>query len=83
MSNAILTRGALSIMLAGLTACATPEEIHAADEATCGSQGFQPNTPDFATCMQRQSLARTYVSPAPGWYNARYGPGWYRPGMGW
>lgn len=66
---------AFPIMLAGLTSCATPEEIRAADEAACASYGFQPNTPDFAGCLQCQSLARQYAPPPPGWY----APGWYPP----
>jgi hypothetical protein len=72
--NALLKLGALAIML-GLTACASPEELRAADEAACASYGFQPNTPDFAGCLQRESLARQYAPPPPGWY----GPGWYPP----
>jgi len=62
-------------MLAWLSACASPEELRAADEAACASYGFQPNTPDFATCIQREVLAREYAPPPPGWY----GPGWYGP----
>ena len=81
MSNAILTGGALAIILAGLTACASPEEIRAGDEAACTSDGFQPNTPDFAACMQRQSLARQSSGPPLAQYGpAGYGPGWYGPG---
>ena len=76
MSNAILTRGALTIMLAGLMACASPEEIRAGDEAACRSDGFQPDTPDFAACLQRQSLARQYSAPPA----AQYGPAGYGPG---
>jgi hypothetical protein len=85
MSNVILKLGTLAIMLAGLTACASPEEIRAGDEAACSSYGFQPNTPDFAACLQRQSLAREYSAPpaaqyGPGGYGpaGAYGPGWYR-----
>jgi len=58
-----------------LAGCVTPEELRAADEAACRSYGFQPSTPDFAACLQRESLARRYETP-PGWY----GPGWYGPG---
>src|SRR5262252_6832387 len=50
-------------VLAGLTRCASPEEIRAADEAACSSDGFQPNTPDFAGCLQRKNLARQYTPP--------------------
>jgi hypothetical protein len=65
-------------MIAALTACASPEEIRAADEATCSSHGFQLNTPDFATCLQRQSLARQYSGPPM----AQYGPVGYGQGCG-
>jgi hypothetical protein len=80
MRNAILRLGAFAVIL-GLTACASPEEIRAADEAACSGYGFQPNTPDFAACLQRESQARQYTPPptagyGPGWY----GPGWYAPG---
>ena len=76
---------ALALMLAGLAACASPEEIRAGDDAACSSYGFQPNTPEFAACLQRQTLARQYSGPpmagyGPGWYGpgSPYGPGWYR-----
>jgi hypothetical protein len=68
---------AFPIMLAGLTSCATPGEIRAADEVGCASYGFQPNTPDFAACLQRQNLARQYTAPPM----AQYGPPW--SGQGW
>lgn len=68
----------LGLLLVGLTACISPEELRAQDEAACQGYGFQPGTTDFAACLQRESLARRYVEYAPtpvGWY----GPGWYRP----
>lgn len=69
---------ASAMMLASLTACVSAEELRAQDEASCRSFGFQPGTPDFASCLQRESLARRYYSyPPPGWY----GPGWYGPGF--
>jgi hypothetical protein len=72
---------AMAITLAGLTACASPEEIRAADEAACSSSGFQPNTPDFAACLQRQSLARQYSGPPMAQYGpVGYGQGWWGPG---
>jgi hypothetical protein len=80
VSNAILKLGALAIILE-LTACASPEELRAADEAACASYGFQPNTPDFAACLQRESLARQYApTPAAGYGPGWYGPGWYSSG---
>jgi hypothetical protein len=66
MRRAFVKSVALTLMLAGLTACASPEEIRAADEAACSSYGFQPSTPEFAACLQRESLARQYVPPPPG-----------------
>lgn len=61
-------------LLASLAACASPEEIHAQDEAACASFGFQQGTPDFAACMQRESLARRYGP----WYGPPpFPPGWY------
>jgi hypothetical protein len=77
---------ASAIILTGLTACVSPEEIRARDEATCAGFGFQPGTPDFASCLQRESLARRSYAPPPGWYGPGwYGPGWYPPppGMIW
>jgi hypothetical protein len=68
------------IILFGLSACASPEELRAADEAVCSSDGFGPNTPDFAACLQRQDLARQYSPPPMAQYGpARYGPGWWGP----
>jgi hypothetical protein len=43
-----------------LAACVSPEQPRAQDEANCRSYGFQPGSPDFATCLQRESLARNY-----------------------
>jgi hypothetical protein len=42
----------------GLAACAAPEELRRKDEAACTSYGFARGTPDFAACLQRESLAR-------------------------
>jgi hypothetical protein len=58
---------ALAIMLVGLAACVSPEELRAQDDADCRGFGFQ---------LQRESLARRYYAPPPGWY----GPGWWGPG---
>ena len=45
-----------------LAACASPEEQRQADAAACQSYGFAQGTPDFANCMQREQLARSYGS---------------------
>jgi hypothetical protein len=83
MRRAFVKAVALTFTLAGLTACASPEEIRAGDEAACSSYGFQPNTPDFAACLQRQTLARQYAPPPPGWYGPGYGPGYGPWGPAW
>ena len=78
MSRRQVKAAAFAIMLVGLTGCVSAEELRARDDATCRSFGFQPGTPDFAACLQRESLARRYsASPPPGWY----GPGWWGPGF--
>jgi len=59
-----------------LSACVSPEELRAHDEAACRSFGFAPGTADFANCLQRESLWRRYSVAQPGWW----GPGWYGPG---
>jgi hypothetical protein len=75
-----LIRAALLVaLLLGLAACVSPEELRQQDEAACLSYGFQRGTPDFAACLQRESLARRYGAPEP-WYGPPfgvYGPGWH------
>ncbi len=65
-------------MLTGLAGCVSPEELRRQDEAACASYGFKPDTNEFATCLQRESLARRREALPPdfGWYG---GPGWYPP----
>ncbi len=53
-----------SSLLFGLAACASPEELRRQDEAACASYGFKPGTPEFAACLQRESIARRYGSGA-------------------
>jgi hypothetical protein len=43
-----------------LTGCATEEELRKRDEAMCISYGFQQGTTEFASCLQRESVARRY-----------------------
>jgi hypothetical protein len=65
-------------MVIGLAACISQEEMRADDEADCVSFGFQRGTPDFANCLQQESLAqrsRLNSLDAAGWY----GPLWYAP----
>ena len=49
--------------------CVSPEELRHEDEATCGGYGFHVGTDAFATCLQRESLARRYLAllPTPYW----------------
>ena len=54
----LLALGATALL--GLAACASPEELRQRDEAACVSYGFQPGTPDFSSCLQREALARSY-----------------------
>ncbi|HUC65143.1 MAG TPA: hypothetical protein VMA53_06935 [Stellaceae bacterium] len=59
--------GLLGLALVGLCSCASPQELRAQDEAACTGYGFQPGTPQFAGCLQRESLARNYgAAPAVG-----------------
>ncbi len=51
---------ASSLALFGLAACASPAELRQRDEAACRSYGFVPGTPEFAACVQRESIARRY-----------------------
>jgi len=67
--------------LALATSCVLPEEVRREDEATCVGYGFHMGTDAFATCLQRESLARRYAlaaAPPPYWgYWGRYwGPYW-------
>ena len=52
-----------------LASCVSPEELRREDEATCSSYGFHPGTDAFASCLQKETLARRYWSapPAPYW----------------
>jgi len=62
--SGFVARAALFIaLLVALASCVTPEELRAQDEAACLSYGFQRGTPDFAACLQRESLARRGGAP--------------------
>ena len=64
-----------------LASCVSPEELRREDEATCSGYGFHPGTDAFASCLQKESLARRYWGPAPpsywGW-GYWWGAGWGR-----
>jgi hypothetical protein len=58
------------ICVVALASCVSPEELRREDEATCAGYGFHPGIDAFATCLQRESLARralTVYSPPPYW----------------
>ena len=55
--------------LAFAASCVSPEELRREDEAACAGYGFHVGTDAFATCLQRESLARRYIAlpPTPYW----------------
>ena len=59
--------------------CVSPEELRRENEATCAGYGFHVGTEAFATCLQRESLARRYLAlpPTPYW-----GWGYWRGPLG-
>ena len=74
---------ALAIYLLALVAsCVSPEELRREDEATCAAYGFHPGTDAFANCLQRESLARRYLTLPPppyggwGYWGGAWGPYW-------
>jgi len=81
LSRFLPTSAVFAAMLTSLAACVSPEQLREQDEATCVGFGFQRGTPDFAACLQRESLARRY---APSFYGPPYmgypdRPSWYVP----
>jgi hypothetical protein len=59
--------------LLALAGCVSADDLRAADEARCDGYGFQRSTPDFASCLQRESLARRYElysTPVTPWWGA-------------
>ena len=78
--------GFASVVLAlilPLASCMSPEELRREDEASCAGYGFHPNTDAFASCLQKESLARRYLGPPTGaywglgyWWGAGWGPYW-------
>ena len=68
-----------ALVTLALTGCGTPEDLRRMDEARCQGYGFTPGTPDFAACLQRESLARRYPPPpywGPDWWSAYPRPYW-------
>jgi hypothetical protein len=64
-----------------LGSCVSPEELRREDEATCVGYGFHAGTDAFASCLQKESLARRYlaVPPPPYWGYWGYWGGPWRP----
>jgi hypothetical protein len=54
---------------AGPSFLRSPEELRCEDEATSTGYGFHPDADVFASCLQKESLARRYwvAPPAPYW----------------
>jgi hypothetical protein len=44
---------------------ALPEELRREDEATRAAYGFHPGTDAFATCLQKENLARRALTSYP------------------
>ena len=69
-------------LLTPAASCVSPEELRREDEARCAGYGFRADTPEFATCLQRESLARRYLSVPPlpppywGYWGRSWGPYW-------
>ena len=66
----------LAVSLMTLTGCTTAEELRQRDEAACISYGFQRGTTEFATCLQRESIARRYRYESWYWMHGYYSPYW-------
>lgn len=85
MSRKILRIMLALATLASLASCVSPQELRAQDEAACASFGFKPGTDAYAGCLQQESLARRYSTPAWAGAPPMYwwsGPGWYPMPLG-
>jgi hypothetical protein len=78
MARRIWALPATICVLAVAASCVSPEELRHQDEAKCAGYGFQTGTADFASCLQRESLARRYATPPLGPYWG-YWSYWGRP----
>jgi hypothetical protein len=67
----VTKRTVLLLAAVALTGCATAEDIRKSDEAKCTSYGFRRDTPEFASCVQQENIARRYG------YRYGYGYGYY------
>jgi hypothetical protein len=66
------------VVALALASCVSPEELRREDEATCAGFGFHAGTDAFASCLQKESLARRYwdALPPPYWGWGYWGEGW-------
>ena len=60
----------LSVLV--LASCVSPEEIRREDEATCVGYGFHAGTDAFASCLQKESLARRALNSYPPYWGWGY-----------
>jgi hypothetical protein len=61
-----------------LASCVSPEELRREDEAMCTGYGFHAGTDAFASCLQKESLARRYWAAPPRYWG--WDAGWGGPG---
>ena len=59
-----------------LTSCVSPEELRREDEATCTGYSFHPGTDAFASCLQKESLARRALPSYPPYWGYWGGRPW-------
>ena len=65
-----------------LASCVSPEELRREDEATCTGYDFHTGTDAFASCLQKESLARRALPSYPlywgwgYWGGGPWGPYW-------
>jgi len=68
--------GVIFVLAVALASCVSSEELRREDEATCAGYGFHPGTDAFATCLQRESLARRTLTSYPPYWGGYWGGGW-------
>jgi hypothetical protein len=60
------------VLALALASCVSPEELRREDEATCAGFGFHPDTDAFASCLQKESLARRALTSYPPYWGGGY-----------
>jgi hypothetical protein len=63
-------------VLASAASCVSPEELRREDEATCAGYGFHLSTDAFASCLQKESLARRALTSYPPYWGGEWGLYW-------